>query len=180
MSETLNATFSAATTPSSRNFGEKTPGILRDEHICRNCDPIAFYLLNSTLRIETLRLWLRPFTLADLDVLAAINADRDVMRHTGNGEPVSRAETKSRLQSYMRHHREHGFGLWAAVHKQDQVLIGFCGLQFVLAQHAAYVPHSAQYNDSDDVCLTLSFSCLFAPKQHDWRGALMTYAPSIA
>jgi RimJ/RimL family protein N-acetyltransferase len=81
--------------------------------------------------LETERLWLRPFTFADLDALASINSDPEVMRYTGNGEPVSRAETESRLHRYMAHQRQHGFGLWAAIHKQDHVLIGFCGLQFV-------------------------------------------------
>jgi RimJ/RimL family protein N-acetyltransferase len=81
--------------------------------------------------LETPRLWLRPFTLVDLDALAQINADPEVMRHTGNGQTVSRAETEFRLRSYIRHHREHGFGLWAAIDKQDRILTGFCGLQFV-------------------------------------------------
>ena len=81
--------------------------------------------------LETPRLYLRPFTPVDLNELAAINADPEVMRYTGNGQPLSRAETQSRLNSYISHRQQHGFGLWAAIHKQHQVLIGFCGLQFV-------------------------------------------------
>ena len=97
---------------------------------------ISYYVLINSMqaaadRVETERLWLRPFTFADLDALASINADPEVMRYTGNGEPVSRAETELRLHRYIAHQREHGFGLWAAIHKQDHVLIGFCGLQFV-------------------------------------------------
>ena len=81
--------------------------------------------------LETERLYLRPFTPADLNELAAINADPEVMRYTGNGQPVSRAETQSRLNSYIAHRQQHGFGLWAAIHKQHQLLMGFCGLQLV-------------------------------------------------
>jgi RimJ/RimL family protein N-acetyltransferase len=88
-------------------------------------------VLNQSVHcVETQRLCLRPFAAADLEALAAINADPDVMRYTGDGKPVSRGETESRLQSYMLHQQQYGFGLWAAVHKRHHVVIGFCGLQF--------------------------------------------------
>src|SRR5262249_13517165 len=82
--------------------------------------------------IETCRLCLRVFELADLDVLAKINSDPEVMRHTGDGNPVSRGETEKRLHAYIEHWRQHGFGLRAAIHKHDHAFVGFCGLQFVV------------------------------------------------
>jgi RimJ/RimL family protein N-acetyltransferase len=81
--------------------------------------------------IDTCRLCLRVFELADLDVLAKINSDPEVMRHTGNGNTVSREETEKRLHAYLEHWRQHGFGLRAAIHKSDYRFVGFCGLQFV-------------------------------------------------
>jgi RimJ/RimL family protein N-acetyltransferase len=85
----------------------------------------------GTVPIETCRLWLRVFEPADLDALAKINSDPDVMHHTGDGNPVSREETDRRLRGYIEHWRENGFGLRAAIHKSDHVFVGFCGLQFV-------------------------------------------------
>jgi Acetyltransferase (GNAT) domain len=81
--------------------------------------------------LKTCRLCLRVFELADLDVLAKINNDPEVMRHTGDGNPVSREETEKRLHAYIEHWKQHGFGLRAAIHKSDHAFIAFCGLQFV-------------------------------------------------
>jgi RimJ/RimL family protein N-acetyltransferase len=81
--------------------------------------------------IETYRLCLRIFEPAHLDALAKINSDPELMRHTGDGNTVSREETKKRLHRDIEHWRQHGFGLRAAIHKSDRVFIGFCGLQFV-------------------------------------------------
>jgi RimJ/RimL family protein N-acetyltransferase len=86
----------------------------------------------ETAPIETRRLCLRVFELADVDALANINRDPEVMRHTGDGNPVSREETEKRLHAYIKHWRAHGFGLRAAIHKSDRAFIGFCGLQFVV------------------------------------------------
>jgi ribosomal-protein-alanine N-acetyltransferase len=82
-------------------------------------------------RIYTQRLYLRLFAPTDLDALARINSDPEVIRYIGEGKPVSREQTAARLHAYIEHWRRHGFGLWAVVHKADQALIGFCGLQFL-------------------------------------------------
>jgi RimJ/RimL family protein N-acetyltransferase len=81
--------------------------------------------------IQTCRLYLRVFELADLDALAKVNSDPEVMRHTGDGNTISREETEKRLHAYLEHWRQHGFGLRAAIHKSNHALVGFCGLQFV-------------------------------------------------
>lgn len=81
--------------------------------------------------VATARLFLRPFRTADLARLAEINSDPEVMRYTGNGNAIERAETEKRLHSYIDHWQKHEFGLWAVTSKADQLLIGFCGLQFV-------------------------------------------------
>ena len=87
--------------------------------------------VKSTAPIETRRLCLRVFEPADLNPLAEINIDPEVMRYTGDGNPVSPEETEKRFGSYLKQWREHQFGLRAAVHKEDKTLIGFCGLQII-------------------------------------------------
>ena len=45
-----------------------------------------------TAPIQTRRLYLRVFELTDLDALAKANSDPEIMRHTGDGNTVSREE----------------------------------------------------------------------------------------
>ena len=79
--------------------------------------------------LETARLHLRLFTLDDLDALARIFGDPDVIRHVGTGQPASREETAKALHSFIRHWQQHGFGRWAVVEKEHGVLIGYGGLR---------------------------------------------------
>jgi len=79
--------------------------------------------------IETARLYLRMFTLDDLNELAPIFADADVVRYLGTGKPVGRAETETALASMIRHWEQHGFGRLAVIHKEERKLIGFGGLR---------------------------------------------------
>ena len=85
--------------------------------------------------IETARLRLRMFTPDDLDVLAQIFADPDVMEHLGkDGLPISKEETASALESMIGHWHRHGFGRWAVEGKADGKLIGFAGIRFLEGQ----------------------------------------------
>src|SRR5712692_7321482 len=79
--------------------------------------------------IETKRLLLRMFDPEDLDELARLFRDPQVMRYVGDGQPVSREETERALESIIRHWQTHGFGRWAAVDLQTQEFIGFGGLR---------------------------------------------------
>ncbi len=63
--------------------------------------------------IETARLHLRRFQLDDLDGLAALVADAEVMEYVGNGLPVTREEAEIALKSIIAHWANHGFGRWA-------------------------------------------------------------------
>ncbi|HEV3469756.1 MAG TPA: GNAT family N-acetyltransferase [Pyrinomonadaceae bacterium] len=78
--------------------------------------------------IETSRLRLRPFTPADLDALAAVAADPEVMRYIGDGRPLTREETEHNLRSIMDAYRRRGFGRWAMIEKAGGALLGYCGL----------------------------------------------------
>jgi len=79
--------------------------------------------------IETERLRLRMFRASDLDDLANLFADQDVMRYVGNGQPCDRAEAKKALDSIIAHWERHGFGRWAVEHKETSEFIGYGGLR---------------------------------------------------
>ena len=78
--------------------------------------------------IETRRLRLRGFTNDDLDALAAIYADPDVMRYMPGRKPVPRERVAASLGRMMDYWQQHGFGLWAVEDKESGRLIGRCGL----------------------------------------------------
>lgn len=81
-----------------------------------------------TVELETDRLLLRRFAPDDLDALARIAADPEVMRYIGSGQPMSRAETETALRSIIEGFERRGYGRWALVHKTGGELIGYCGL----------------------------------------------------
>ena len=80
--------------------------------------------------LETSRLRLRQFTMDDLDDLARLFADPDVVRYLGkDGKPVEREETEQALASMIRHWERHGCGRWAVINQADGRLIGSAGLR---------------------------------------------------
>jgi len=80
--------------------------------------------------IETARLLLRMFNQDDLDDLARIYADAEVMRYL-SGHPLTREETAGWLSYFLSGWEQYGFGWWAVVLKESGQLIGHCGLQFI-------------------------------------------------
>ena len=81
--------------------------------------------------IETGRLLFRMFTPEDLDNLARIFSNPDVMRYLGtSGEPITRVETEYALMSIINHWHRHGIGRWAVEHKEEKKLIGCGGLRW--------------------------------------------------
>jgi [ribosomal protein S5]-alanine N-acetyltransferase len=97
---------------------------------------------------ETERLILRQFTWDDLDDIAAIKADPEVMKYIGAGLPLTReqvsvllshwiedgeyawtAQTLERVpQIYRAVERKAHFSAWAMIEKTSRKLIGRCGL----------------------------------------------------
>jgi RimJ/RimL family protein N-acetyltransferase len=80
--------------------------------------------------IETARLYLRQFTLNDLDDLYRIYSDAEIMKYIGKGVRT-RAETESAIHNILKHWEQNNFGMWAVVHKTDCKTIGRCGLCFL-------------------------------------------------
>ena len=81
----------------------------------------------STFVLETDRVILRHLVPDDLDPLARIQSDPEVMRYFPSG-PRSREETRRDLERCMALQVEHGYSLWAAIDKQSGELVGRCGL----------------------------------------------------
>ena len=79
--------------------------------------------------IETERLRLRMLRDSDLDDLAALFADPDVMRYVGNGQPTDRVEAQKALTSIIAHWNRHGFGRWAIEDKGTKEFVGYGGLR---------------------------------------------------
>jgi ribosomal-protein-alanine N-acetyltransferase len=80
--------------------------------------------------LETERLLLRMFTLDDLDDLAKILGNANVMKFLGiDCKPISRKVTKTALKSIIAHWEVNGFGRLAIVHKETDTLIGWSGLR---------------------------------------------------
>ncbi len=75
---------------------------------------------------ETPRLILRHLAEDDVDDLAKIYADPIVTKFFGNTYTPKR--TKQWVEEIVSCYQQHGWGLWATVHKVDNKLIGRCGL----------------------------------------------------
>ena len=80
-----------------------------------------------TIIAETPRLILRYFTPDDVDDLAPILADPQVMYFSARGVQT-REQTRQFINWMLSSYREEGFGLYAVIHKDNYQLIGFCGL----------------------------------------------------
>jgi ribosomal-protein-alanine N-acetyltransferase len=83
--------------------------------------------------IETARLRYRMLSPADLESLALILRDPEVMKYLGPepGALLTRDETKVVLEKMIDFWEEHGFGRWAVVKKVDDNLIGLCGFRLL-------------------------------------------------
>jgi RimJ/RimL family protein N-acetyltransferase len=80
------------------------------------------------IALETDRLLLRGWRDDDLDVLAALNADPEVMRHILDGSVRDRRQSAAGLQKMMRDWEERGYGLFAVEVRETGALIGWAGL----------------------------------------------------
>jgi RimJ/RimL family protein N-acetyltransferase len=78
--------------------------------------------------LQTERLTLRGWRDDDLDALAAINADPEVMRYIMDGAVRDRRASAAALQRMMDGWTEQGFGLFAVEIRETGVLAGWAGL----------------------------------------------------
>ena len=80
------------------------------------------------IELRTERLLLRQWRDGDLDTLATMYADPEVMRYIRDGSVQSRQETAEHLDRMRQHWAEHDFGLFAAELAETGELTGWVGL----------------------------------------------------
>jgi ribosomal-protein-alanine N-acetyltransferase len=78
--------------------------------------------------IQTERLILRKMTMDDLDELLRIFSDPKVMASFG-GILFDRPKMEHWIQRNLDHQKEHGYGLFSVVLKENGKLVGDCGLE---------------------------------------------------
>jgi RimJ/RimL family protein N-acetyltransferase len=118
-------------------------------------------------RIETERLLLRMIRPDDLDDLASLFADPDVVRYVGDGKTADRDEAEVALQSIIRHWQTHGFGRSVAVDKHTGKFAGLGGLRSLFGTPEV-VYHLAKENwgkgyatELGNAALRFGFDCGF-------------------
>ncbi|MFC6022061.1 GNAT family N-acetyltransferase [Plantactinospora solaniradicis] len=80
------------------------------------------------ITLETDRLTLRGWRDDDLDALAAMNADPEVMRYIMDGSVRDRRQSAEGLQKMIANWEERGYGLFAVEVRETGLLIGWAGL----------------------------------------------------
>lgn len=76
--------------------------------------------------LETERLLLRSLTPADSHHIFEIFADPQTMRYYP--APYTRAQVDALIQRMLHSYDQYSYGLWAVVCKEEQVVVGDCGL----------------------------------------------------
>lgn len=89
--------------------------------------------------VTTPRLRLRGWEEPDVERMAALYADPEVVRYL---RPLDLEGTRGQLRGFVLHWQQHGFGIWAVEDRQSRRLIGRAGLW----QHDDWTasPHDAE------------------------------------
>jgi ribosomal-protein-alanine N-acetyltransferase len=82
--------------------------------------------------ITTKRLKLRHFLKEDIETYAEIMGNNEIAKWFPKGVGYSHKEAKKSLDNILSHWKKYGFGLWAITKKENPVLIGRCGLNYIL------------------------------------------------
>jgi len=76
--------------------------------------------------LETSRLVLRQFTIADVDNLVALDSDRTVMRFINGGTPSDRQVIQKQILKWLTYYEKYeNYGLWASIEKSSKDFIGW-------------------------------------------------------
>lgn len=87
---------------------------------------IGFFMI-----LETDRLVIRKFLETDVEALFGILGNEEVMRFSLKG-PLNIKEIEESLSKILEHYNKYGFGLYALIHKESNILIGFAGFKVQL------------------------------------------------
>ena len=83
-------------------------------------------MTDAHIVLETPRTRLRTWRADDIEVLAAMNADAEVMRFFPR--TLTRSESAAFLERVMQDHAERGFAPWVLERRDDSAFLGFVGL----------------------------------------------------
>lgn len=79
---------------------------------------------------ETERLQVKTWKEEDWHDFYPISSDPEVVRHVGDGQPFSEEKTKQWVRRQITKQAEQGFCRYQLVHKEQQKLCGWCGLDY--------------------------------------------------
>ncbi|HEY6566770.1 MAG TPA: GNAT family N-acetyltransferase [Actinomycetota bacterium] len=77
---------------------------------------------------DTPRLRFRELVEDDVDTLATLFADPEVMQYIGTGGVLTRDRALRSIERQQAEYRERGFGEWATIERETDAMIGLCGL----------------------------------------------------
>jgi len=85
-----------------------------------------------TILIETERLQMRKFTLDDVDAVYEFSICKEVTRYTGDAGTVrTRLDAENVIRDvWLAEYEKYGYARYALVHRDDEKVIGFCGVKF--------------------------------------------------
>ena len=98
--------------------------------------------LLSALPLQTRRLTLRPFELADADALYALHRDQRVTRYAGGVK--TKAQSTKALKRVIDRTASGGFGPLALEERNSRAVIGWCGIQIMLGTELYEVIYALQ------------------------------------
>ena len=81
--------------------------------------------------LETSRLVLKPWTVADIDALHRLWTDADVRRYLWDDVVVSRDRAEQTVAQTIDYAERSGIGMWCIYRRESPNLIGFCGFRFI-------------------------------------------------
>ncbi len=85
-----------------------------------------------TVLLQTARLTLRRFTRGDIDDIARLNSDPEVMRYIGDGATEDRAAVEKRFPRILsQYERYPGLGVWVAELTLTNQFVGCFALQYI-------------------------------------------------
>lgn len=84
----------------------------------------------KNFHLETDRIHLIPFTLADSKVFQQLNNDSFIRKYLWDDELIDEATTIELMEQNKRHFEKDGYGLWKMQLKESKEILGYIGLWY--------------------------------------------------
>ena len=92
----------------------------------------------------TKRLYLRPFTINDLEYLYLLHSNSEVAKSTIDGVQ-SIDVVKKHLDDFIQHQKQYGFSQWAVFEKDSEQFVGRAGFTFRTCLVSFLIPYLALF-----------------------------------